>query len=204
MYKVGITGELGSGKTYISGLFRDLGVQIYNSDTRLKDIQNSDPELRQSIIDFLGEESYNGSVLNRKWVAGVVFNDPTKLSKLQSLVIPYQLRDFYDFCEIHKGEVFILIESAILYETGWDELVDLIIYVQVPERKRIERAQKRDGITPEDYKARMANQVPIFYKAKDSDWIIHNFTDEPKNSKVKQIYDEIIEGDKFAQSGKLK
>lgn len=199
MYKIGITGEMGSGKSYICSLFQNLGVAIYNSDQRLKDIQNSDPELRKMIIDILGEESYDGSVLNRKWVSGVVFNDSEKLSKLQSIVTPFQLSDFNRFCEEHQSDVFVLIESAILYETGWDEFVDFTIYVQVPESKRIQRAQKRDGITPEEYKARMKNQVPIFYKAKDSTWIVHNFTDEPKDKLVKKIYDEIIDGSKFSK-----
>ena len=199
MYKIGITGEMGSGKSYICSLFQNLGVAIYNSDQRLKDIQNSDPELRKMIIDILGEESYDGSVLNRKWVSGVVFNDSEKLSKLQSIVTPFQLSDFNRFCEEHQSDVFVLIESAILYETGWNEFVDFTIYVQVPESKRIQRAQKRDGITPEEYKARMKNQVPIFYKAKDSTWIVHNFTDEPKDKLVKKIYDEIIDGSKFSK-----
>ena len=196
--KIGITGEMGSGKSYIASLFKDLGVKTYNCDERSKFLQNYNRPLRKQIIEYFGKDSYKNGELNRKYLSDIIFNNPEKKSQMTSFITPHLLKDFYAFYAGNKDEVFILVESAILFESGWSELMDCIMYVQVPESKRIERCIKRDNITPEEYKLRMKDQISTYIKVSKSNWILHNFTNEPKDRKVKEIYDSIMENHKYS------
>lgn len=193
MIKVGITGELGAGKSFISKIFEVLGISVYNSDDRSKKLISTNHELISKIKDVFGENIYEGNLY--KNLADVVFVDDDKLSLLTSLISPYLIEDINNFYKENSDEKFCLIESAILFESELINLVDRVIYVYVPEDIRIERAKLRSNLSEEEYKNRMKNQMDSVEKIKKSDYIISNYDDFNINEMVYQIFDHLYNRD---------
>jgi len=194
MLKVGITGLMGSGKSYISSQFSELGVPVYNSDDRAKWVNNNIPELKEQLIAEFGDVYTNG-VLDKYKVRKIVFVEggEEKLKRLNQICHPYVRKDFEDFCTLHKDKPFILAESAILFESGMSEKMDRIIFVDVRYSVRLERAMKRDNITREEYDSRMKSQLDDSEKKKRSDFIIDNSITGPKLDDVKKIFNILVD-----------
>ena len=194
MLRVGITGLMGSGKSYISSQFSELGVPVYNSDDRAKWVNNNIPELKEQLIAEFGDVYTNG-VLDKYKVRKIVFVEggEEKLKRLNQICHPYVRKDFEDFCTLHKDKPFILAESAILFESGMSEKMDRIIFVDVRYSVRLERAMKRDNITREEYDSRMKSQLDDSEKKKRSDFIIDNSITGPKLDDVKKIFNILVD-----------
>ena len=186
--KIGITGELGSGKTTLTKIFEQKGVPVYNCDNGSKQLVLTNSELIQKIKSEFGETIYDGNVF--KNLSKIVFaeNAEDKLKILTSLIEPYINADIDLFFEKNKEQKFCLIESAILFETDLHKKVDDILYVVVPENIRIDRANARDGMTEREYKIRMKNQLPWIDKIKRSVFTIHNTNFEVAKETIEYIY----------------
>lgn len=193
MIRLGITGEMASGKSFISNIFEAKGVPVYNCDDKSKQLVINNQELVLKIKESFGETIYEGNVY--KNLAGIVFTDEEKLKLLTSLIHPYIRADINKFYEDNSSASFCLIESAILYESKMGDLVDRIIYVHVPEEIRIQRAEKRSNLTKEQYIDRMKNQISPTYKIRYSDYIISNYSDFDINGMVEQIYNHLTNYD---------
>ena len=192
LIRVGITGEMGSGKSFVANLFAERGVPVYNCDNRSKWCILNNNELIVKIKQEFGENIYTEGESVFKNLSKITFieGDRTKLDLLMSLVSPYFNADLDAFCETHKDEKFCLIESAILYESKMNEGMDKVIYVTASEEVRIRRAMDRDGITEEHYKIRMKNQMDSIEKIKRSDFVIYNqdMTMDELNYHIAHIY----------------
>ena len=177
MLKVGITGELGAGKSFISKLFVAKGVPYYNCDDNSKKLLITNPDLIESIKAEFGETIYEGNVY--KNLSNLVFlkDDDTKLKKLVSIIDPFIYADIDKFYTENKDSKWCLIETATLFETEMDKQLDRIIYVYVPKKIRVQRAYERSGLTSEDYDNRMKKQIDSLTKIKKSDYIISNYDD---------------------------
>lgn len=175
MIKVGITGLMGSGKSFISNLFKEAGVPIYNSDERAKYLINNNPNLIEEITNGFGDVYINGE-LNRDKLRQIVFisGNEDRLTKLNQIVHPYIFDDFNDFCLNHSDSPMILAESAILFESKMNVYLDRIIFVNVSYDIRLQRAISRDNISKEEYDNRMKNQIPLEEKIRLSDFVIDN------------------------------
>ena len=193
MIKVGITGQMGSGKSYISSLFGDLGVPIYNSDERARWINNNNISLKNEIISEFGDV-YTDGIMDKYKMRNIVFVDggEEKLKRINSIVIPYVFRDFLEFCDINSNKPMILGESAILFESKMDKYVDKVIYVDVPYEIRLERTIRRDNITKSEYDNRMKSQIGTEEKIKLSDYVIDNSIIDSKVDIVKNIYNNLV------------
>lgn len=193
MIKVGITGQMGSGKSYISSLFGDLGVPIYNSDERARWINNNNISLKNEIISEFGDV-YTDGIMDKYKMRNIVFVDggEEKLKRINSIVIPYVFRDFLEFCDINSNNPMILGESAILFESKMDKYVDKVIYVDVPYEIRLERTIRRDNITKSEYDNRMKSQIGTEEKIKLSDYVIDNSIIDSKVDIVKNIYNNLV------------
>ncbi len=174
MLKVGITGGIGSGKSTLSRMFTELGVSIYDSDSRAKALMSSDKELRDGIVAAFGAQSYIGSELNRAYLAERVFNDSESLKQLNSIVHPRVKADFAMWCESQESE-YVILECAILFEAGFNECVDLTLCVLSPKQMRIERVMSRDGLTAKQVESRIAHQMPDGELYTLSDFSVVNF-----------------------------
>ena len=158
MMKVAVCGGIGSGKSTVCKMFAERGVALYDSDFRAKVLMNESEELRAALIAEFGEECYADGVLNRSYLAGKVFGSEEQLAKLNSIVHPAVKEDFLRWADEQEGEYCIL-ESAILFESGFDKLVDKTVAVLAPTPLRVMRAMERDGATKETVEARVKAQM---------------------------------------------
>ncbi len=172
----GITGGIGSGKTTAAKFFEELGVPVYNSDTRAKIIQNENSEVKVKIIEAFGDEAYNESGLNRDYIAKQVFNNNEKLKQLNQIVHPAVFNDFEEWKKKQTSKI-IMKEAAILIESGSYKDCDVVISVLMNKEKRIQRIMARDGFTEEQVMARINNQISDEERIQKSDFIIDNNDD---------------------------
>lgn len=158
MYKVGITGGIGSGKSTVCGLLSAYGVAVYDSDARAKALMEQSAALRESLCAAFGEECYNEYGLNRQYLASKVFGDEQSLMKLNSIVHPAVRADFRSWAEQQSGE-YVVLESAILFEAAFETEVDTTLAVLAPVEERVRRAMGRDGADREAILNRIQHQM---------------------------------------------
>jgi dephospho-CoA kinase len=188
--KIGITGGIGSGKSYISKIFSSFGVPIYNADLRSRELSNLEP-IKSKIIETFGEQFYIDGELDRKGIAKLVFNNSILLNKLNSIIHPVIEYDFLKWC-IGKDSKYVLKESAIFFETGLYKNLDYIILVTAPENVKIKRVIQRDNLSKDDIKKRMNSQWKDDDKIKLSDFIIDNDGEKNVNDQVIKIHNKLI------------
>lgn len=190
---LGVTGLMGSGKSYICSLFRELGVPIYDSDQRARWVNNNIPELKEKLIQKFGDVYVNGE-LDKFKIRKIVFVEggEEKLKLLNDICHPYVYKDFQDFCDLNSNQKLIVAESAILFESGMNKRVDKVLFVDVPYDIRLERTIERDGISKSEYDNRMKRQISLNEKIQMSDYVIDNSTSESKLEKIKLVYLDLI------------
>ena len=158
MIKVAICGGIGSGKSTICQMFAERGVAVYDSDSRAKALMTESAELREALCAEFGAECYEGGQLNRSYLAAKVFGSDEQLAKLNSIVHPAVKDDFLRWAEEQEGDYCIL-ETAILFESGFDALVDQKVAILAPQPLRVMRAMERDGATKQQIEARIKAQM---------------------------------------------
>ncbi len=176
MLKIGITGSIGAGKSTVAGIFKILGVPVFDADAIAKSILNSDPALREQIIAAFGSETYKNGLLDRKYLATLVFSNPDELAKLNALVHPATIKaaDTWAKHWEKQGSAYIVKEAALLFEAGTNIGLDFIIGVTAPEDLRIARVMARDHITREEVLKRMQHQLDDTKKMERCDIVIDN------------------------------
>ncbi len=193
MLKIGITGNIGSGKTTVSQLFEILGIPVFYSDTEAKKVMVTDVQLISAIKGHFGEEAYfaDGS-LNRKLIAGVVFNNDAELQKLNSLVHPAVFRAFDQWVLQYPDAPYVLKEAAVLFESGSYKDCDYTIIVTAPTDMRIARVMKRDNITEIEAQSREVKQMPQEEKQQLASYTITNDNSLLVIPQVLTIHQELI------------
>lgn len=158
MYKVGVTGGIGSGKSTVCRLFAERGIAVYDSDSQAKRLMEESDTLRAALVGAFGTECYAEGRLNRRYLAGRVFGDAEALARLNALVHPAVREDFRMWAERQSGP-YVILESAILFEAGFENEVDTTLAVLAPAEERIKRCMERDGASREEVLRRMASQA---------------------------------------------
>jgi dephospho-CoA kinase len=175
MLKIGLTGNMGSGKTTVSKVFEVLGIPIFYADDAAKEVMVTDAILISGIKSAFGDKAYfDDGTLNRKYIAGIVFNDSKQLAKLNSLVHPATFRAFDAWVKGISGVSYVLKEAALLFESDSYKLCDYTIMVQAPLETRIKRVMQRDGLARDEIEKRNAQQFSEEKKAKLADYLINN------------------------------
>ena len=187
MYKVGITGGIGSGKSLVAQMLQDRGVAIYFSDARAKEIMSSDESVRRSLIERFGEQTFTEGVLNRAYLAERVFASDVELAALNAIVHPAVMADFERWAEAQSGD-YVVLESAILFESGFDTAVDMTVAIMAPEELRIERVMARDGVTKEQVEERMRSQLSDDERCSLSKYAIVNIELDELEDDVEQLH----------------
>ena len=159
MMRVGVTGGIGSGKSTVCELFAQQGVAVYDCDSEAKRLMAEDEAVRSAIVEAFGEEPYAGGELNRQFLAEKVFGSEEQLSKLNAIVHPAVREDFARWCADHSSEAYVMMESAILFDAGFESEVDLTLAVLAPRELRVMRVCNRNGMTPEQVEQRIAHQM---------------------------------------------
>jgi len=176
MLKIGLTGNIGSGKTTVSKVFEVLGVPVFYADDAAKSVMVSDPLLIAGIKSTFGNSSYfDDGTLNRKHIAGIVFNDAAQLAKLNALVHPATFRAFDEWVKnVKAGVPYVLKEAALLFESDSYKMCDYSITIQAPFETRIKRVMQRDHLTREEIESRESKQFSEEKKSTLADFIIVN------------------------------
>lgn len=188
MKRIGITGGIGSGKSTVCKLLNQYGIAIYDSDSNAKALMAD--TLRPAIEELFGSQAYTNGQLNRAYIASKVFVDASLLSQLNHIVHPAVACDFEHWCKQQRTPI-VALESAILFECGFDKLMDVTIFVDAPLEIRIQRTMARDGRTRKEVEDRIANQSnDALTKA---DFVIINDTIENLNKQLQKIYTQLIE-----------
>ncbi|MDR1525954.1 MAG: dephospho-CoA kinase [Tannerella sp.] len=173
MIKIGITGGIGSGKTVISSLIAMNGIPVYMADTESKRLSDTSPVIRRKLMALFGNDLYVNDRLDRKRLASIIFSDAKALEKVNEIIHPVVKKDFQAWTKQQKSSV-CAIESAILFETGFDKIVDIKLLVYAPVGLRLARVMERDGATEADIMKRMNRQMPDELKRKQADFVIIN------------------------------
>jgi dephospho-CoA kinase len=176
MLKIGITGSIGAGKSTVAGIFKVLGVPVFDADATAKNKLNTDPVLREQIAAAFGSETYKNGLLDRKYLATLVFNNPNQLAKLNALVHPATIEAANIWAKHweEQGCPYILKEAALLFEAGTNVGLDFIIGVTAPVEMRIARVMERDHVTREEVLKRMQHQLEDTEKMKRCNFVIDN------------------------------
>lgn len=182
MLKIGITGGMGSGKSTVCNIFRNLGVPIFTADDEGKRLLNEDPTVRKQIVEMFGKDMYTSEgLIDRKRMGQLVFNSPVDLEKLNGVIHPKVKSAFEEWAELRQQRPYVIKEAAILFETGYSQDLDKIINVFAPKEQRIHRIVKRDGSNIEDVKRRMRFQFSDEERNELADFIIINEDDMQDN-----------------------
>ena len=173
MKRIGLTGGIGVGKTYVSKIFQNLGYPVFNADIQAKKCLNEDKELIQNIRNTFGSTIYKTGELQEKKLADIVFNNIQKLDQLNKLVHPVVKKRFSDWCQKQDASLVIK-EAAILFESGSHLGLDAVICVSCSDIIRIERVQKRDQIKKDEVLNRINKQMLQNEKEELSNYVIVN------------------------------
>jgi len=192
MFRVGLTGGIGSGKTLVSSIIERLGVPVYNADLAARALMNNDAELKAGIVEIFGKQAYNKDGLDRVFLAGAVFGDHEKLSGLNGLVHPAVRKDFNRWVALQTGSPYVVEEAAILFESGAGAEMDLTVLVYAPEELRIRRVMERDQATREEVLKRMGHQLSEEEKMKMAGFIINNDGSQMLLPQVIELHNKIL------------
>ena len=182
MFAIGVTGGIGSGKSEVCAILRNLGVVVLSADKLARDIMKEDESIKKKIAKLIGPSAYNkNGGLNRFKIAEVIFSDDSKRKKINEIVHPVVLKEIQKLMlvqsALQKTPLFV-IEAALVYESGLDKMLDYVIVVDAQLKERIKRVVARDSTTPEEVRQRIKSQLSAVEKDRRADFIIHNDGDK--------------------------
>lgn len=173
MIKLGITGGIGSGKSVISDVLRCMDIPVYDCDSRARLLMNSNENIRITLTRLIGKDTYENGKLNVKKVASFLFSDKNNKMLVDAIVHPVVKDDYLLWTKQQTTDI-VAVESAILFESGMNNIVDKTIMVYASENTRIERIIKRNNCTRKEAMARINSQMDDKIKTRLSDFIIKN------------------------------
>ena len=171
--KLGITGGIGSGKTSVCKVFNVLGIPVFSADPEAREIMDNDRKIRRAINEIVGKNIYPGGKLGRMELASLIFNDRDLLEKVNSLVHPVVFEHFNRWAE-KQTTPYVIMEAAILFESGASKLVDRVATIVAPVEERISRVTRRNKLNREQVMERIKNQMTDDQRIKMSDYVINN------------------------------
>jgi len=193
MVKIGITGGIGSGKSYVSRLLTEhYGIPVYNTDSEAKRLMLSDEGIRRRLTALLGKEVYKSDgTLNKPLLANYLFADSCHAGQINAIVHPQVKADFLKWADLQTGCEIVALESAILFESGFDNIVDKVVMVYAPVELRIRRVMLRDSTTEEKIRQRIVAQMDDKAKQDRSDFIIFNDGNRPLNLQLDDLQETL-------------
>jgi dephospho-CoA kinase len=192
MLQIGLTGNIGSGKTTVARIFETLGAAVFNADEEAKTIINEEPQKTILITRFGDQILDDARNIDRKALAGIIFNNKEALNFINHLVHPLVRKRFKEFCRQKSETSLRIYEAAILIESGFYKRLDKVILVTAPEELRIRRIVDRDKTSEELVRQRIKNQWKESRKAKYSDFIIINDNETPLLEQCLFVYHQLI------------
>jgi len=181
---IGLTGGIGSGKSTVSRLLGIMGIPVYIADTESKRLTELSPVVRKKLTEKLGKDLYIKGKLNKALLASLIFQNEENLKYVNSVIHPVVRGDFERWKLRQAKYPVLVIETAILFESGFSGLVDVSVTVAAPEDLRIRRIELREGWSKVSIISRMQNQFPEEEKIRLSDYVIYN---DDKTALIPQV-----------------
>ena len=192
MLRVGLTGNIGSGKTVTAKVFSSLGIPVFHADHEARTLLNND-RIKNKIRLIFGDHVFSPSgEIIRPVLADIVFTNPSLLEKLNSIIHPEVRNNYRQWCLQHRDSAYTLYEAAILFESGHYKEMDKIICVIASEKLRISRVMERDGLSRQEVESRITNQWPEEKKVDLADFIIKNDESDSVILQVMEIHKKLI------------
>lgn len=183
---IGLTGGIGSGKSFISKGLRNMGYEVYDSDSAAQRLIHDNLCVRSQIELLFGSDIFVNDCLDKQRVSDLVFKDPDMLDKLNRIVHPAVAYDLQEWAN-NAAEGIVFAETAILFESGFSKLCQAVVCITAPLEVRIGRVMLRDHVTRETVEERIRNQAEQDWIAEQADLVIANDGQTPVNILCKQI-----------------
>lgn len=191
MMIVGLTGGIGSGKSTVARIFKELGVPVYDSDKEAKLLMGVSQDVKSAITDLLGEKAYGNEGLNKSYIADKVFNDSELLEKLNGIVHPAVRKHFLDWAKSQESP-YVIQETALIFENNAQNNYDCTILVIAPSETRIQRVMDRDKVTRQAVVDRMKNQLHDDKKLDLANFSLENLDLDKTKRKVKELHLKLL------------
>ena len=194
MLVIGMTGGIGCGKSYVSAKMQLRGVPVYDSDQRAKLITATDPDIKTALTELVGPTLYcpcGCGVMQKEVLAKFIFGNPDNMTRVNAIIHPRVRQDFRRWAEGLGSKEFCILESAILFESGFDKEVDYTVCVDAPLALRIRRCVKRDSTTEQAVVARINSQMDQEEKCRRADFVIVNDDVQPLEPQIGALIDNV-------------
>ncbi|GHE48691.1 dephospho-CoA kinase [Sphingobacterium griseoflavum] len=190
--KVGITGGIGAGKSYVAKIFQALGVPFYNADKEAKDLMNTSTGIRGALVEAFGPSVYDvDGVLDRAYLSALVFKDKERLAQLNAIVHPVVIKHASDWAN-QQTSAYSLKEAALLFESGSYKTLDYTLLVTAPMAVRIKRVTGRDGLSEQQVVERIDKQMSDDEKCRLADFVIINDESQPLLPQILQLHNYFL------------
>lgn len=177
MYRIGLTGGVGSGKSTVSSYMKELGIPVIDGDKLAQEAVRPGSSAMMQLREVFGGDIFNeDGTLNRQRMADVAFRDERKIQQLNAIIHPYvweRVQEQLLSCQ-QKGNPIVVLDMPLLLEISWHLRVEEVWVVVVPEETQVQRVMERNGFTREQVLERIQNQMPTVSKEKYADVIIDN------------------------------
>jgi len=191
MLRIGLTGGIGSGKSTVAAIFRVMGIPVYYADAAARHLMSNDPGIRSRIIEAFGSAAYIDGSPDRTWISEHVLRNRESTEKLNAIVHPATLADARAWMERQSGP-YAIKEAALIFESGSERELDLVIGVYAPQELRISRVIRRDGLTKDAILQRMARQMDDAEKMRRCHFVITNDDHSALIPQVLEIHRQLI------------
>ncbi len=183
---IGLTGGIGTGKSFISSGLERMGYEVYDSDAAAQRLIHDNPCVRSQVELLFGSDIFVEDHYDKRRVASMVFSDPQLLEKLNQIVHPAVAYDLHEWASNAKGAI-VFAESAILFESGFNKLCRAVVCISAPDEMRVERIMARDHTNREGVEQRMRNQAEQEWIKEQSDLVVENDGSVPVEALCEQI-----------------
>ncbi len=176
--RVGVTGGIGSGKSTVCNLFARLGRTVLSADAIARSLTDSSEDIKASLRKAFGDGVFRpDGLVDRKALAACVFNNRRRLQTLNAIIHPHVFRSIEQTLRqlpSTQKRPYVIIEAALIFESGMDDQLDYVVVVSADEEVRIDRVMKRDGVSRDEVLARMQSQMNVEQALRRADFVLQN------------------------------
>ena len=191
MKKIGLTGIIGSGKTTAALYFKGLGVPVFIADDCAKELMENDDNLKNQIINLLGDSAYLNGKLNKEFISEKIFYDSMLLNHINNIVHP-RVHEYFNIWISKQNSEYIVYEAALIFENNSQHIFDKIICLKTPINLILDRINNIENYSKDKVKRILNNQLSQELKCSKSDFCIENISKNKLYNELLNIHTSLI------------